>query len=146
MYGTDESAVILASFSAIFRAWASVSITQGPAIRKSGLPPPKRSAPSEISRVIGMEGIGSIEDNTRRWENSGLAGALQTYAFACGATPTAWTGGGSVVARDRAFLCSSAAPMKAAKSGCGSSGLDLNSGWNWQPRNQGCSGASMIST
>ena len=30
--------------------------------------------------------------------------------------------------------------MKAAKSGCGSSGLDLNSGWNWQPRNQGWSG------
>ncbi len=27
--------------------------------------------------------------------------------------------------------------MKAAKSGCGSRGLDLNSGWNWQPRNQG---------
>src|SRR5207245_4945723 len=44
------------------------------------------------------------------------------------------------------FLCSRAAPMKAAKSGCGSSGLDLNSGWNWQPRNQGCSGASTIST
>ena len=31
--------------------------------------------------------------------------------------------------------------MKAAKSGCGSSGLDLNSGWNWQPRNQGWFGS-----
>ena len=27
--------------------------------------------------------------------------------------------------------------MKALNSGCGSIGLDLNSGWNWQPRNQG---------
>src|SRR5207244_13026007 len=44
------------------------------------------------------------------------------------------------------FLFSSAAPMNAAKSGCGSSGLDLNSGWNWQPRNHGWSGASTIST
>ena len=29
--------------------------------------------------------------------------------------------------------------MNALNSGCGSSGFDLNSGWNWQPRNQGWS-------
>ena len=33
--------------------------------------------------------------------------------------------------------CFSDAPMKALNSGCGSSGFDLNSGWNWQPRYQG---------
>ncbi len=30
-----------------------------------------------------------------------------------------------------------AALMKSRNSGCGFIGLDLNSGWNWQPRNQG---------
>jgi len=34
-------------------------------------------------------------------------------------------------------LCSRDAPMNAANNGWGSRGLDLNSGWNWQPRNQG---------
>src|SRR5579883_2924475 len=37
----------------------------------------------------------------------------------------------------RRLRYSYAAPMKALKSGCGSRGRDLNSGWNWQPRNQG---------
>jgi len=36
--------------------------------------------------------------------------------------------------------------MNALKSGCGQSGLDLNSGWNWQPKNHGWLGSSMIST
>src|ERR1700694_4574869 len=38
-----------AIFSAIAQAWASLSITHGPAIRKSGFPAPKRSAPNAIS-------------------------------------------------------------------------------------------------
>src|SRR5579864_5761482 len=32
---------------------------------------------------------------------------------------------------------SMAARINAAKSGCGARGLDLNSGWNWQPTNHG---------
>src|ERR1051326_3522873 len=38
--------------------------------------------------------------------------------------------------------------MNAVNNGCGSSGFDLNSGWNWQPRKYGCSslGNSTIST
>ncbi len=37
----------------------------------------------------------------------------------------------------RLLRCLCAAPMKAENNGCGSMGFDLNSGWNWQPRNQG---------
>ena len=36
--------------------------------------------------------------------------------------------------------------MNALNSGCGSIGLDLNSGWNWQPRYHGWSAISQIST
>src|SRR5690606_35945440 len=39
-----------------------------------------------------------------------------------------------------------AARTNAANSGCGRIGRDFSSGWNWQPRNQGWSGISMIST
>ena|SRR5271166_3386676 len=35
--------------------------------------------------------------------------------------------------------------MKALNSGCGSSGFDLNLGWNWQPSIQGCAGISQFS-
>jgi Protein of unknown function (DUF1214) len=42
-------------------------------------------------------------------------------------------------------LCSTAAPMKEAKSGCGSKGRDFSSGWNCTPMNQGWSGISTIS-
>src|SRR4051812_41376596 len=35
------------------------------------------------------------------------------------------------------FWYSSAAFRNEVNSGCGSSGLDLNSGWNWHPRYQG---------
>ena len=64
------------------------------------------------------------------------------------------TFGVRVLARSRASPCGacaasrcfSAAPMNAVNSGCGSSGFDLNSGWNWQPRNQGWSAISQIST
>ncbi len=34
-------------------------------------------------------------------------------------------------------LCTAAAPMKEAKSGCGSKGRDFSSGWNCTPTNQG---------
>src|SRR5262249_60427535 len=42
--------------------------------------------------------------------------------------------------------CRTAASMNEANSGCGRVGRDLSSGWNWQPRNQGWVGSSMIST
>src|SRR5256885_14919467 len=67
-----------------------------------------------------------------------------SVAGACVLSETA--DGCAAAGRISDFLCSIAAPMNAAKSGCGSSGFDSNSGWNWQPRNQGCSGASTIST
>jgi hypothetical protein len=34
------------------RAWASDSMTQGPAMRKRGLLPPRRREPREISREV----------------------------------------------------------------------------------------------
>src|ERR1700674_2728430 len=49
IYGTPTSAAIFAIFSAIMRACASLSITQGPAIRNSGFPPPSRKLPRQIS-------------------------------------------------------------------------------------------------
>ena len=52
-----------------------------------------------------------------------------------------WRGGAAYTSR----LCSTAAPMKEANSGCGSKGRDLSSGWNCTPMNQGWSGSSMIS-
>src|SRR5690606_21315733 len=42
-------------------------------------------------------------------------------------------------------LCTTAASMKLANSGCGSKGLDLSSGWNCTPMNQGWSVRSTIS-
>ena len=36
-----------------------------------------------------------------------------------------------------AFAMRQAAPIKDWNKGCGSSGFDLNSGWNWQPRYHG---------
>ena len=47
-----------------------------------------------------------------------------------------------------AFSCLrlSAAFMNSRKSGWGLKGFDLNSGWNWHPRNQGWSFSSTIST
>jgi len=60
----------------------------------------------------------------------GAARRAGVWGFASGAVAL-------VIGRDFCSLCSSAAPLKAANSGCGSSGLDLNSGWNWHPRNQG---------
>src|SRR6185437_10354165 len=42
-------------------------------------------------------------------------------------------------------LWRTAAAMNDVNSGCGASGRDFNSGWNWTPMNQGCSGISMIS-
>src|SRR5882757_10040914 len=48
------SAAILAMLSAILRACTSLSITQGPAIRKSGLLAPRRRELRVISRVVVM--------------------------------------------------------------------------------------------
>src|SRR5690606_14128469 len=49
-------------------------------------------------------------------------------------------------ARRVASLCLWLASTNPAKSGCGFSGFDLNSGWNWTAMYQGCDGSSMIST
>src|SRR5215471_13149310 len=74
------------------------------------------------------------------------------HAVACGCARNAGAGGFTstpatlLAGRDFCNLCSTDAPMNAANKGCGSSGFDLNSGWNWHPKNHGCSGASTIST
>src|SRR4030065_542880 len=39
-----------------------------------------------------------------------------------------------------------AAAINALKTGWGSNGLDLNSGWNWQPKNHGWFSISTVST
>lgn len=44
------------------------------------------------------------------------------------------------------FILSAAAVTKPLNNGCGLLGLLLNSGWNWQATNHGCSGISTIST
>src|SRR6516225_11387191 len=54
MQGTPASAAILETHSAIFRLCTSDSITHGPAIRNSGLPPPSRSDLKLISRVVAI--------------------------------------------------------------------------------------------
>src|SRR5277367_1389023 len=55
MYGTPASAAIFATRSAILRACDSDSITQGPAIKNSGFPPPRRKVPKDISRTLFMK-------------------------------------------------------------------------------------------
>src|SRR5262249_36172384 len=47
--------------------------------------------------------------------------------------------------RVRSDWCRSAASMKALNSGCPPRGVEVNSGWNWQPMNQGWPGSSTIS-
>src|SRR5262249_17484788 len=46
----------------------------------------------------------------------------------------------------RTLRLSYEAEMNALNRGCGSSGFDLNSGWNWHPRKYACLGISTIST
>src|SRR5215471_9451464 len=62
MYGAPASAAILATRSAIIRAWASLSITHGPAIRNSGRSPGYGGRP--ISRLNCCDI--STEDSTRK--------------------------------------------------------------------------------
>src|SRR6516165_1017715 len=50
-----SSAAARATRSAIMRACDSDSMTHGPAMRKSGLPPPRRRDPIAISRVRAIE-------------------------------------------------------------------------------------------
>src|SRR5260370_40592675 len=73
MEGTTASAAILATFSAIVRACASLSITHGPAIRKRGLPPPRRNEPRLISLRADMS---AFEDSTEA-RNVAKAGVPQ---------------------------------------------------------------------
>src|SRR3990167_3483901 len=58
MYGSFSSEQRAARRSAIPRAWASDSMTHGPAMRKRPLAPPRRSEPTAISRVE-ADGIAS---------------------------------------------------------------------------------------
>src|SRR5258708_2368305 len=74
MYGTPASEATLAIFSAMMRACTSLSITQGPAIRKRGFPPPRRSEPREISLPVAMR---NFEDST---EAGGVAKAGHAIA------------------------------------------------------------------
>ena len=46
----------------------------------------------------------------------------------------------------QAFLLFNAALTNAVNKGCPLRGLEVNSGWNWQAKNQGWFGSSMVST
>src|SRR5450755_2218936 len=59
------SAAIREICSAIFRAWDSDSITQGPAIRNRGLLAPRRREPSAIWRVVVMRSLVKIAQRRR---------------------------------------------------------------------------------
>ena len=99
--------------------------------------------------VAGLEGAHSIEHSPHtphpvihlmpsqeRVHEKG--GTMRLGAYACSVAPgTRWP---------RWPACSLAAATKPRKIGCGRSGLDLNSGWNWTPTKKGWSGSSMIST
>src|SRR5258707_518125 len=75
------SAAIRITCSAIYRACFSLSITQGPAIRKSGLPPPRRSEPRGISRGVVIR---SIEDSTGSEKSGGTGGGKPPHPRSCG--------------------------------------------------------------
>src|SRR5713226_4460627 len=77
MYGTPASEATLAIFSAMIRACTSLSITQGPAIKKRGLPPPRRNEPREISLPVAMR---NFEDST---EARGVAKAGARLSTGC---------------------------------------------------------------
>src|SRR5271166_683658 len=63
------------------RAWASDSMTQGPAIRKSGFPPPRRREPREISLDWFMEL--SYHSTLNPKSLAGLGGDHESQGVAC---------------------------------------------------------------
>src|ERR1700721_1149366 len=88
MYGTPTSAAIFAMRSAMERAWASDSMTQGPATKKSGLSPPRRREPREISRVVAIcqLKISQAKLAPSRWAVSVSAGVEKQSVRCRGAT------------------------------------------------------------
>src|SRR5258708_29022811 len=114
------------------RAWVSDSMTQGAAMRKSGLLPPRRREPNWISRVVVIELKTISQANSQKGSPPVQSPQRKDHAAAWGVARTAGAGGWASAATapdvGRVFwsLCSSEAPMKAAKSGWGSRGLDLN--------------------
>src|SRR5580693_398749 len=75
MYGMPSSEVISPRRSAMFMACASLSITQGPAIRNKGASPPKRIFPAEKFRG---ESIYVVSQDTRRTR---LCGFVVVFNF-----------------------------------------------------------------
>jgi hypothetical protein len=109
--GTPHRSAISLMASAMLSTWAGLSITHGPAMKASGAPPPIVSSPTRTGATDG----------------AGVVGESDTYR------PAAETLTGASVPA----LCCSAAPMKLAKSGCGRSGRDWNSGGTAPPRTRG---------
>ena len=97
---------------------ASLSTTQGPAIRNSGLV----EADVEAAELH----CGLALDRRRRSSADARAGAARRPAAHARAA--------------RAPPCT-----KLSKSGWPRRGVDVNSGWNWQPKNHGWSASSIIS-
>ena len=103
-------------------ACASLSMTHGPAMSTSGVPPPIVMAPI----VTGFTGTIIQDASGGRRHVTGGSGRQA----AVGRRPAA---------PDAGSLCRWLASTKLANSGCGLSGFDLNSGWNCTATNQGWS-------
>jgi len=145
--------------SAIKSACSSLSITHGPAIRKRS-PDPTRTLSiwKDELKVRFPRTKPSISPQRHRGtEEICQEGILSVPLclrgrFSVRATSYLRAGRKNISTSAASFCTfrflpySYAAPMKVRNSGCGSSGFDLNSGWNWHPIKCGCSGISTIST
>ena len=156
MNGTLSERVTPLMTSAMNSACFSLSMTQGPAMRNR-LPEPMLNAvdlegnghrkaltaeDAEIAeRITQMRPTVVFLGETR--VNLVVQVYLRRHLF----RPVKHLDFRSLLSRLRASRpFSYAAPTNVLNNGCGSSGFDLNSGWNWHPMKCGWSGNSTIST
>src|SRR4029453_19223250 len=93
--------------------------------------------------VVEPRPVGTSGDAPR--EDREPDGVRRLHTMASGPVPRTALLSSFVSPESRRARCSSAALTNAAKSGCGSSGRLLNSGWNWQPMKYGWFLISIIS-
>ncbi len=124
MNGMPVPAQISLSLPATSTLRSRDSTTQGPAIRKSGRSSPTSKPHSFIER-------GASERSERGGRSSSDATSSATASLALPSFARRWR--------------SCAARTKPMNSGWPRRGLEVNSGWNWQPKNHGCDPNSIIS-
>src|SRR5678815_5567710 len=112
----------------------------------------QEQAPRSDSDIVDLKRSGHVqttEDTEKnRSTTSSVSSASSVVSYLFPTFSGRWnisTAEAALSAR-RLSPCSYAAPMNVLNSGCGSNGLDLNSGWNWHPMKWGWSGNSTIST